>query len=145
MNTRDFPQSHDAGRLLLRLALGAMWLSHGLVLKLLTFGMSGLAAWLASIGLPPQLAIPMTTAEIVGGTLILLGWHGRAVSLALLPILLGAIWVHSGNGWVFTSSNGGWEYPAFLAAIAFAHVLLGDGAYALSAGQASAGSAVLAP
>ena len=131
MNTSKLP-AEDAGRLLLRLALGSMWLSHGLVLKLLTFGVSGLAAWLGSIGLPPALALPLIVAEISGGLLILLGFHGRLVSAALLPILLGAIWVHSGNGWVFTSANGGWEYPAFLAAVSLVHVALGDGAFALS-------------
>jgi putative oxidoreductase len=131
MNTNTSLQSQDSGRLLLRLALGSMWLSHGLVLKLLTFGIAGLAGWLGSIGLPPQLALPLTLAEIAGGTLILLGWHGRWVSAALLPILLGAIWVHSGNGWVFTNANGGWEYPLFLAAISLVHVQLGDGAWAL--------------
>lgn len=130
MNASTFPRE-DAGRLLLRLALGSMWLSHGLVLKLLTFGVSGLAGWLGSIGLPQALALPLIVAEISGGILILLGFHGRFVSAALLPILLGAVWVHSGNGWVFTNANGGWEYPVFLAVISLVHVALGDGAYAL--------------
>ena len=124
------------GPTVLRLALGAMWLSHGLVLKLMTFGIAGLAGWLASVGLPPALAWPLTLAEIAGGVLILLGWHGRWVSLALLPILLGATAIHAGNGWVFTSANGGWEYPLFLLAASLAHVLMGDGAFALrSAGS----------
>ncbi|WP_240668363.1 MULTISPECIES: DoxX family protein [Piscinibacter] len=119
------------GPTVLRLALGAMWLSHGLVLKLMTFGIAGLAGWLASVGLPPALAWPLTLAEIAGGVLILLGWHGRWVSLVLLPILLGATAIHAGNGWVFTSANGGWEYPLFLLAASLAHVLMGDGAFAL--------------
>ncbi len=119
------------GPTVLRLALGAMWLSHGLVLKLMTFGIAGLAGWLATVGLPPALAWPLTLAEIAGGVLILLGWHGRWVSLALLPILLGATAIHAGNGWVFTSANGGWEYPLFLLAASVAHALLGDGALAL--------------
>jgi putative oxidoreductase len=126
----------DYGRLSLRLALGSMWFSHGLILKALTFGLAGLSGWLASIGLPPWMALPLMSAEIAGGVLILLGWHGRVVSLALLPILLGAIWVHAGNGWVFNAPNGGWEYPLFLAAASIAHALLGDGAYALSARRA---------
>jgi putative oxidoreductase len=122
----------DAGRLVLRLALGAMWLSHGLVLKLMTFGIAGLAGWLASIGLPAALAWPLTLAEILGGVLILAGWHGRVVSAGLIPILLGATWVHAGNGWVFTNAQGGWEYPVFLLLASITHVLLGDGAYALA-------------
>ena len=56
----------------------------------------------------------------------------RLVALALLPILLGAVWVHAGNGWVFTSANGGWEYPLYLALLSIVQVLLGEGAYALA-------------
>jgi putative oxidoreductase len=55
------------------------------------------------------------------------------VSVALLPVLLGALAVHAGNGWVFSAPNGGWEYPAFLAAAALAQALAGDGALALRA------------
>lgn len=51
---------------------------------------------------------------------------------ALVPVLLGATWVHAGNGWLFTAPNGGWEYPAFLAAAAVAQALLGDGKFAVS-------------
>jgi putative oxidoreductase len=51
--------------------------------------------------------------------------------LALVPILLGATWVHVGNGWLFSAPNGGWEYPAFLALAAIVQFLVGDGAYAL--------------
>lgn len=117
--------------LLLRVALASMWISHGLILKLLTFGVAGLAAWLVSIGLPGGLALPLIIAESVGGLLILLGWHGRWVSLALLPILLGALLVHAGNGWVFSNPNGGWEYPLFLALMSLVHLLLGDGQWAV--------------
>lgn len=117
--------------LLLRVALASMWISHGLILKLLTFGVAGLAAWLVSIGLPGALALPLIIAESAGGLLILLGWHGRWVSLALLPILLGALLVHAGNGWVFSNPDGGWEYPLFLALMSLVHLLLGDGQWAV--------------
>jgi putative oxidoreductase len=131
MRTFQTISPDDTGRLVLRLALGTMWLSHGLILKLLTFGIAGLGGWLESVGLPAAMAWPLTLAEIAGGVLILAGWHGRAVSTVLLPILLGATWIHSGNGWAFTNAQGGWEYPVFLAFASVTHVLLGDGAYAL--------------
>lgn len=117
--------------LLLRLSLGTMWLTHSIVLKVMTFGMAGLAQWMGSVGFSPLLTYPLVIAEIVGGTAILLGWHGRWASLALQPVLLGALIIHVGNGWVFTSANGGWEYPAFLIAMSIVHLLLGDGRYAL--------------
>ena len=124
-------RSADHAALLLRIALGAMWITHGLVLKLMTFGIEGFAGWMTSQGLPAVLAWPIVLAEIGGGLAIALGWHGRWVSLALLPILLGATQVHAGNGWVFTAPNGGWEYPAFLLAASLAHFFLGDGAVAV--------------
>ena len=59
----------------------------------------------------------------------------RWVALALVPILLGATWVHSGNGWLFSAEGGGWEYPFFLALAAVVQALLGDGAHALKASR----------
>ena len=56
----------------------------------------------------------------------------RWVALALLPPLVGAIgWVHGANGWVFTATRGGWEYPAYLIIASLAQALLGNGALAL--------------
>ena len=54
----------------------------------------------------------------------------RIVALALVPVLLGATWAHAGNGWLFTSPNGGWEYPAFWTVTLIVQALLGDGAFA---------------
>lgn len=118
--------------LLLRLALGVMFLSHGL-LKIMVFTPAGTAGFFSSLGLPGWLAYPTMGAEVIGGLLLIAGFQTRLVSLALVPILVGSLWVHSGNGWLFSSANGGWEYSAFLTIAAFAQALLGDGAYSLSA------------
>jgi len=120
------------GALLLRLALGAMFLAHSIVLKLLTYTLAGTAQFFVSVGLPGWLAYATFCAEAIGGVLLVLGVQARWVALALSPILLGALWVHSGNGWVFTASNGGWEYPAYLFILCLAQALVGDGALALS-------------
>lgn len=131
MNRKTFPVAPDTSALLLRVSLGLMWLSHSIVLKVMTFGMAGLASWMGSVGFPPSLAYPLVIAEIVGGTAILFGFYGRWASLLLQPVLLGAFIIHFGNGWVFTAPNGGWEYPVFLMMASIAHFFLGDGAYAL--------------
>ena len=117
--------------LLLRLALGTMFLAHGL-LKIIVFTPAGTAGFFASLGLPAWLAYPTMGAEVVGGILLIAGIQSRYVALALIPILLGSLWVHSGNGWLFSSENGGWEYSLILTVAAAAQVLLGDGAYSLS-------------
>ena len=127
-----------ASLLLLRIGLAGMWISHGLILKFLTFGIAGLGSWLDSQGLPTALALPLILAEVGGGLLILAGFHGRWVSLALLPILIGALLIHAGNGWVFSNPDGGWEYPLFLTVMTVVHVLLGDGPFALKTAGAAA-------
>jgi putative oxidoreductase len=120
----------EIGALLLRLTLGAMFIAHAL-LKYYVFTLPGTAQFFASLGLPPGLAYFTFAAELIGGALLVLGVYTRYVALALVPILLGATWAHVGNGWVFTSANGGWEYPAFLAIAAFVQFLVGDGAFAV--------------
>ena len=82
-------------------------------------------------GLPGFFAYLTIFAEVAGGLALILGVATRAVALALVPVLLGATWVHSGNGWVFSSEGGGWEFPLFWAVIQGAIALLGSGAYAL--------------
>lgn len=114
----------------LRLSLGTMWITHAL-LKLLVFTVPGFEQFLAGLGMPTFIAWPTVIAELLGGALILLGVHGRVVSLALLPVLAGALFAHAGNGWVFSNPNGGWEYPLFLMAMSVVHFLLGDGAAAV--------------
>ncbi|WP_035484766.1 DoxX family protein [Geminicoccus roseus] len=120
----------------LRAALGIMFVAHA-YLKYAIFTVAGFEGYLGSLGLPVLLAWPIILAELIGGIAILVGYHSRLFSLALLPILLGALAVHFPNGWVFSAPNGGWEFPAFLAVGALAHALIGDGAFALRSTPAS--------
>jgi putative oxidoreductase len=130
--TRNDTASTAYGTLLLRVSLGIMFIAHSLVLKWMTFTLAGTAQYFESIGLPGPLAYATFFAELIGGVLLVLGVQSRWVSLALLPILAGATWVHLGNGWVFSAPGGGWEYPLYLIVLCVAQALLGDGAYALS-------------
>lgn len=124
-----FRSAGEWGAFLLRIALGGMWLAHGL-LKLLVFTLPGTAMYFASVGIPGWVAYPMFAAEMLGGSAILAGFMGRQVSLLLAPTLLVAAWVHAPNGWVHTSPGGGWEYPVFLAVASVVHWLIGDGLFA---------------
>ena len=116
--------------LILRIGLGVMFVAHGL-LKLMVFTLPGTAAFFEQVGFPGWTAYIVTFAEIGGGLLLLAGIKVRAVSIALIPVLLGATFVHFGSGWVFSNPNGGWEYPAFLTLAAVVQALLGPGAFAL--------------
>lgn len=118
------------GALVLRVALGVMFIAHAW-LKFAIFTMPGFEGFLAQVGLPAILAWPIVLAELVGGIALILGVYARAVAVLLLPVLLGALSIHAGNGWVFNAPNGGWEYPAFLAAASIVQALIGDGALAI--------------
>lgn len=123
--------SSDYGALLLRLGLGVMYVAHA-GLKLFTFTLAGTAAFFESVGYPGWMVYPVVAGELAGGVLLLLGVQTRWVALGLVPVLVGALAVHLGNGWVFTAPNGGWEYPAFLILASLVQALVGDGAHALS-------------
>ena len=124
--------SMSYGVLLLRLALGTMFIAHSVVYMLLTLTLAGTVKFFASIGLPPWIAYATILAEALGGLFLILGIQTRWVALALSPILIGAVWVHSGNGWLFASPDGGWEYPLYLFVLCVAQAMLGDGPYAIS-------------
>jgi putative oxidoreductase len=118
--------------LILRVSLGTMYLTHSLVLKLTQMTLAGNAAFFAKLGLPFWMGYATFAAEVVGGALLVLGIQTRWVAVALSPILIGALWVHAGNGWMFASPNGGYEYPLYLVVLTAVQVMLGDGAHALS-------------
>jgi putative oxidoreductase len=129
------PRTAPYAALLLRVSLGALFLAHA-GLKLYVFTPAGTAMFFASVGLPPALAYVTIAAEIVGGIALILGLWTRVVAIAVIPILLGAIvTVHGAAGFFFDNAHGGWEYPAFWIVALIVQALLGDGAYALQAGE----------
>ena len=130
------------GVLLLRLALGTMFIAHSIVYMLLTLTLAGTVKFFASIGLPAWVAYATILAEALGGLFLILGIQTRWVALALSPILIGAVWVHSGNGWLFASPDGGWEYPLYLFVLCIAQAMLGDGPYAISPSWLPGGAGV---
>jgi len=126
--------SSDYAALLLRVSMGILFLAHGLVLKALTFTPAGTAAYFESIGYPGFLGYVTIAAEITGGLALVAGVQVRIVSLAFLPLMIGATVQHLGNGWVFSTPGGGWEFPAFWTILLLVQALLGGGAYALDDG-----------
>ncbi len=120
------------GAFLLRVSLGVMFIAHGLILKYFTFTLAGTAQYFESIGYPGVLAYVVFAAETLGGIALVLGFQTRLVAFALIPVLIGAMLEHVGNGWLFNAQGGGWEYPLFLIAASAVQGLLGGGAFALT-------------
>jgi putative oxidoreductase len=119
--------------LLLRLCLGAMFIAHAM-LKWRVFTIPGTIAFFTSLGLPGWLAYVTIAAELGGAACLILGIYPRYVALLLIPLIVGTIvTVHGKKGWLFSNTDGGWEYPAFWAAALLAVFLLGDGAATLVA------------
>ena len=118
------------GAFLLRVSLGMLFLAHGL-LKVMVFTPAGTVQFFEILGYPGWLAYVVMAGEIAGGLMLIAGVMTRWVALALVPILIGATLSHLPNGWLFSSANGGWEFPALWTVLLGVQALLGDGAYAL--------------
>ena len=121
----------DYGAALLRVSLGIAALAHGLILKVFVFGVAGTVGFFESIGYPGAFAYLVMFGEIAGGIALITGVYARTAALLMIPILLGAALQHAPNGWVFSATGGGWEYPVFWTAASLASALIGPGAFAL--------------
>ncbi len=117
--------------LLLRVSMGAMFLAHGALLKLGTFGLAGTMGFFGSLGYPPIFGAIVTFAEIGAGIALIAGVGVRTVSLLSIPILVGATLQHLPAGWMFSAQGGGWEFPAFWTVALLVQAGLGAGAHAL--------------
>ena len=121
----------DYAAALLRVTTGALFVAHA-AMKVVVFTPAGTAGYFESIGLPAFLAYVTIAAELLGGLALIAGFKTRIVSLALVPVLLGAAYFgHGAAGFFFSNAGGGWEYPVFWAIVMVAQSLLGAGAWSL--------------
>src|SRR5258706_279395 len=100
------PEQAAVAALLLRLALGVMFLAHAWV-KIKVFTPAGTAQFFKSLGLPGELAYLTIAAEVGGGILLILGIETRWVALALVPRMLveSTKPLHSGHHFVFDAGE----------------------------------------
>jgi putative oxidoreductase len=122
-----------AGKLILRLTLGALMLLHG-VNKIVHPGAVGfIGDKLADAGVPSGIAYGVYLGEVVAPLMIILGVYSRVGGLIAVVSMLFAIGLmHSGE--IFTlTDHGGWalELQGFYLFAALAVVFLGSGKYAL--------------
>jgi putative oxidoreductase len=126
---RYLPLNLDVALLVLRLALAAVLLYHGLP-KVMNFGATVGAFQGMHIPAPTLTAAFAVLSEVIGGILILLGIAVDLAGLLVIIDMLGAIvTVHWASGFDFT--KGGWEHPFTVLAMALTLALAGPGGYAV--------------
>jgi putative oxidoreductase len=125
----------DLGILVLRLALGIMFVAHGLQMAFGLFGgpgVKGFSQMLSGLGFAPAIfwSYIASYTVLLGGLLVIIGVQTRLAAILLLIFILTAgIKVHLNKG--FFLSNGGFEYTFVIAAICLALILLGPGKFSV--------------
>jgi putative oxidoreductase len=117
---------HDITHWGIRASIGAIFIVHSLK----KFDPSW-QEWLISIGLPPELQMPMALAEFIGGILLVIGVLTRITGAVFAVILMGAIFhIRWENG--FFISKGGWEWDLVMLAAVLAIIAAGPGRASIS-------------
>ncbi len=87
--------------------------------------------WLMSIGLPPEMQLPIALAELIGGICLVVGVLTRVAASIMAVILLGAIFhIRWENG--FFVSDGGWEWDLIMLAAVLTIIVAGPGRISIS-------------
>jgi putative oxidoreductase len=132
--------TRDTGLLVLRLALGIIFMAHGAQKLFGWFGGPGFAATIqmfqSGMGVPPPLAVLAMCTEFFGGLGVLLGVLTRTAGLGLAFVMLVAVLkVHIHNGFFLAMGPGqanGFEYNLALGAMGIGLMLTGPGRFALA-------------
>jgi putative oxidoreductase len=124
--------SADVGRLILRLAVGALILLHGIAK--LRSGVDPIGGMLASHGLPSVLAYGAYVGEVLAPVLLIVGlWTRAAAALVAVNMLFALGLAHMGDLARIQPKTGGWavELQMMYLWSAVAIVLLGAGRFSL--------------
>jgi len=117
--------------LILRLAVGAIFIVHGY--QKLT-GLEGFTGFVASLGIPAAglVAILVAILEFFGGIALVVGllthWVAKLLAIEMVFVIF---LVHFKNG--FLNSNMGYEFPLLLLAASLALMITGAGQWSLDA------------
>ena len=122
----------DAGKLILRLTVGLLVLSHGL--HKLIHGIDGISALVVTNGWPSALAFGVYVGEIVAPALVILGVLTRPAALVVVFNMLIAIYLAHSHQLFQLTKTGGWflELQVFFLFGALCVALLGAGKFSLA-------------
>jgi putative oxidoreductase len=131
LNPRRSSARIDIALLALRIASGLAFLYHGVTIQFGIFGGPGPERFAIDHRIPVVLAYLVGLTQVASAIAVLVGIFVRLAAVALIVIMLGAIFlVHLPHG--FDVSNGGIEYALTQLLIAFALLLMGAGAYSVA-------------
>jgi len=130
---RPLPTSPSVALLVLRLAIGAVFLAHG-AQKVFVYGFAGTSGSFAQMGVPlADIAGPLVgLLELLGGLALLVGVATRFAALALaFDMLVATFLVHLPFG-IF-AADGGYELPLALIGGGVALIIAGAGRISVDA------------
>jgi putative oxidoreductase len=117
------------GLLVLRVALGIIFIAHGYPKLAHLRGGAQMQGFFVEHGLPGYFVYVAGVIETFGGGLLVLGLFTRVAALLLATEMCVAIWkVHSGHGYLAVHD---YEFPLTLAAACFALATVGAGMISL--------------
>ncbi len=117
---------HDITHMGLRASLGIIFIVHGFG----KFGNPGFGGWIASMGIPAEMQIPIALAEFVPGILLLIGVLTRISGVILSIVMLGAIFLVKGASNL--TGEGGYELDLILLAASLVVIVSGPGKASVS-------------
>jgi putative oxidoreductase len=132
MSYEKLAQHEDAGKLVLRLALGGMLLFHG-VAKL-TGGIDFITDVVVKSGLPSFIAYGVYVGEVAAPALLIAGWYSRLAAAVIAINMLFAIGLVHMPELFALSGSGGWalELQGMFLFTAVAMALLGPGRFSVN-------------
>lgn len=136
MGNSTTPGRDDAGKLLLRVAVGAILLFHG-VFKLRN-GVEWIKGPLDGLNLPGFLAYGTYLAEVIAPVLLILGFRTKLAALVIaIDMLMAVVLVLRDSAFGIKPEGGGWaiELEALIFFAALALVIMGGGRYAIARGR----------
>ena len=123
---------NDLGRLILRVALGALVLLHGIAK--LRGGMGGIVGMVEAHGLPGVLGYGVLAGEVLGPLMLIAGFYARIGALLVaINMLVAFALVHMAD-LTHINEQGGWalELQGMFLFTAIALALLGPGRYSVN-------------
>ncbi len=123
---------NDTGKLILRLALGALILLHGI--SKLSSGIDGITSMVTAAGLPAFVAYGVYIGEVLAPLMVLAGWYSRIGAGVIAVNMLFAVGlVHRADVFAL-GETGGWalELQGMFLFTAMAIVCLGPGRYSVN-------------